>query len=132
MRRRTLLLVVSALFAVAGCGGEEPPTRYALSPTLTCLKRENVRVRTMNLDFVASTAFGGAVNVRFPRRINEVTLAFGESEEDAARLERAYRRFAPKRVRIEDVLRRELNVVLLWGVVPSAAHESTIRGCLRG
>ena len=125
------LLLVAALLALAGCGGEEPPTQYSLTPTVGCLKREKVRVSTTKIDFVASTAFGGAANVRFPRRVNEVTLAFGESEADAARIEKAYRRFAPKRVRIDDVLRRELNVVLLWGVVPTTAQESTVRECLR-
>ena len=131
MRRRTLLLVVAAILALAGCGGEEPPTKYSLAPTLACLKREKARVSTTNVDFVASTAFGGAVNVRFPRRVNEVTLSFGESEQDAARIEKAYRRFAPKRVQIADVVRRELNVVFLWGVVPTDAQEQTVRGCLR-
>ena len=130
MVRRLLFLAVAALLATTACGGDAPPENYALEPTLACLKRETARVSTENVDFVASTAFGGAVNVRFPRRVNEVTLAFGESEEDATRIERAYRRFAPRRVQIADVLRRELNVVLLWGVVSTPAQEQTVRGCL--
>ena len=131
MRLYVLMPLVAAFAAIAGCGGEPPPETYVLDPTEACLRQagEGVRV-SRQVDFVASTAFGGAVNVRFPRRANEVTIAFGQSEADAARIEQAYRRFAPRRLRIGDVLRRDRNAVLLWGIVPTAEQESTIRGCL--
>ena len=131
MSRRVLLLLVASTAALAGCGGERPPEEYVFDATLACLRQEVGRVSTADVDFVASTALGGAVYVRFPGRTNEVTLSFGESEEDAARIEQAYRRFAPKRVRIGDVLRRNRNVVLLWGVTPTEQQETTVGGCLR-
>ena len=125
--RRQAGLVLGLVALAAACGGnaDEP---YELNDTQACLRRERVRVTTKNVDFVASTAARGALHAEFAR--NEVTVAFGDSEEDAARTERAYRRFAPKRLNIDDVLRRDRNVVLLWGVAPSAEDAETISRCL--
>ena len=127
MRRRPALVLALFAAAAAACGGnaDEP---YELKDTHACLRKERVRVTTKNVDFVASTAAGGALHAEFAR--NEVTVAFGDSEEDAARTERAYRRFAPKRLNIDDVLRRDRNVVLLWGVAPSPEDAETISRCL--
>ena len=130
--KRVPKAALAVALALGGCGGgDAQPSQYELEATRTCLERADVEVTSRNLDFVASTALGGAVNVRFPGRTNEVTLSFGESEEDADRIEQAYRRFAQKRVRIGDVLRRNRNVVLLWGVTPTEQQETTVGGCLR-
>jgi hypothetical protein len=125
-----LALLAGAL--AAGCGGEQPPRVYKFGPTKACLENADARVSTRGIDFVASTALGGALNVRFPG--NEVTLAFGRSDADAERIADAYARFAPRRLRpkIADVLGRERNVVLLWGVAPREEDRKTVVLCLRG
>ena len=126
--RRALVVAFSLLALAAGCGGDADRP-YELDATRACLRNARVPV-SMNVDFVASTAAGGALHAEFPKTKNEVTIAFGESEEDAARTERAYRRFAPKRLNIDDVLRRDRNAVLLWGVAPNEQDAETISRCL--
>ena len=127
-----LLAALAATLIASACGGAGQPETYKLAPTMTCLQEEDVRVNTRTVDFVASTALGGALNAKF--RGNEVTLAFGDSPDAAERTERAYRRFAPDRLKpkIDDVLRRERNVVLLWAVSPNEEQHRTVVDCLRG
>ena len=59
-------------------------------------------------------------------------VAFGDSVDDAAATERAYRRFAPEQLRphLADVLKRDRNAVMRWGVSPTAEHETAVRSCL--
>ncbi len=128
--------VCGAALAVAlllgGCGGGDDgnPRQYELEATRTCLEAANVDVSARNLDFVASTALGGAVRARFD--LNSVTLAFGESPDDAARIETAYRNFAGPRIPIEDVLVRDRNVVMLWETKPAAEELARVQDCLSG
>ena len=129
MSRRLFVLAYATAVGLAGCGGERPPDEYLFDATLACLRQEVGRVSTTDVDFVASTALGGALNARF--RQNEVTISFGESAADAARTERAYRNFAPKRLKIDDVLRRDSNVVMLWAVGPTEKQSETVSNCLR-
>jgi hypothetical protein len=129
-RRRISLpsLAISLAFLLAGCGGDDSGL-YALEPTRSCLADAELRPTQKNLDFVASTALGGALRVRFDE--NLLSLTFGESLGEAERIERAYRRFAPRRFPIQDVLRREGNVVMLWGVSPTIDQLETVMRCLR-
>lgn len=113
--------------AVAACGGDAGEL-YRLEPTRECLREADIRLKTGDVDVVASTALGGALHADLEG--NEVTAAFGESLEDAAQIERAYRRFAGRGFDIDSVLRRDRNVVMLWGVSPSEDHEATVTGCL--
>jgi hypothetical protein len=116
--------------AVAGCGGggTDEPDRYAVQPTRTCLQNAAAEVSTTNLDFVASTALGGALRVRLPT--NFVVVAFGEDSEEAERIERAYRRFAGETIAIDDVLERTKNVVFVWNAPPSPEERNAVVGCL--
>ena len=129
---KRLLAALVVVLVASACGGARQPDTYKLAPTKTCLQEADVRVSTRAIDFVASTALGGALNAKF--RGNEVTLAFGDSPDAAERTERAYRRFAPDglKPKIDDVLRRERNVVLLWAVAPSEEQRRTVVDCLRG
>ena len=128
--RRTFLgLAVALVLLGAACGREEEPRVYELRPTRACLEAANVRVTTRKIDFVASTAPGGAFTADFPE--NDVTISFGTSEADAARTERAYRNFAPKRIKIDDVLRRDGNVVLLCAVGTNEEDSETVSDCLQ-
>ena len=129
-RRRTSLigLAVVVAFLPAACGGDERGL-YTLEPTRSCLEGADLQPTQRNLDFVASTALGGALRVRFAE--NLLSLTFGNSQEEAERIERAYRRFAPRPFPIQDVLRREGNVVMLWGVSPTIDELETVMRCLR-
>jgi hypothetical protein len=120
-----------ALFVLTGCSrGGEVASPYELEPTRTCLVEADLRVAAVpQSDFVASTASGGAVRVRFADI--RVTLTFGADEAEASRTEQAYRRFAPRRLPIDDVLRRERNVVELWEFAPTIDHLNTLNGCLK-
>ena len=134
-RRSGRLAVVALLAAVAaGCGGDGDGDGdgdlYRLEPTRSCLEQQAIVRRTSNkVDVVASTALGGAFRVRFAT--NEVTVAFGDDLEDAAKTMRAYRRFAPSGAPLEATLRRARNVVLLWGAPPSSEEDAAVGGCLK-
>lgn len=103
---------------------------YERDATRECLGAAGVRVDTRELDVVASTAAGGALHATFPG--NEVTVSFGEDLEDAARTERAYRRFASAQVRprLDHVLKRRRNAVMIWGVAPAPQDETRVINCL--
>jgi len=108
-----------------GCAGRKT---YTLDETRACLlERPGLRV-TRRVDFVASTALGGALRVQLRR--NQVTISFGLDEDEAERIARAYRRFRGRNIGIEDVLRPRRNAVLLWKAHPSPADEATVNGCL--
>jgi hypothetical protein len=120
------LLALVALLA-AGCGGK---TAYSLAKTRACLQSRGAQVGG-KLDFVASTATGGAFAAKLGD--NDVKLAFGQSENDAQQIVAAYERFAFPNVKsgLPDVLRRYGNVVTLWHEHPQDADLSLVVGCLR-
>jgi hypothetical protein len=127
---RTLpaLTVVCATLALlaAGCGGQKS---FSLAETRACLAGQPHVSLARNVDFVASTALGGAVLVDLGR--NDVTIAFGLNRDEADRIANAYRRFRGRNIGIEDVLRPERNAVLLWRAHPSPENESTVTSCLK-
>jgi hypothetical protein len=128
MRPRILLLavVLAVGLLAAGCGSS--PT-YDLDATRACLERAPGVKVSSKVDFVASTALGGAISVRL--RGNEVTLSFANDRQETERLVRAYERFRGKNIGLADVLRPVHNVVALWEKHPSDAALRTIRDCLK-
>jgi hypothetical protein len=129
--RRCTLLAVAAAALLAGCSrGAEAVEPYRLEPTRECLLESDLRVgRPPANDFVATTATGGALLVTYADI--RLTLTFGEDDAEAGRLDQAYRRFAPRRLPIDDVLRRNRNVVELWEFAPTIDHQDTLNRCLR-
>ena len=123
------LLVVGAVLAAllaAGCGGAKT---YDAEKTRSCLAHQpGIKIRN-KVDFVASTALGGAFNVKLLG--NQATLAFGEDRSEAERIVRAYRRFRGKNIGLTDVLRPKNNVVILWEAHPSDTALETIQDCLK-
>src|SRR5829696_1549933 len=101
MRGPTLLAMLLVCLPLAGCGGSES---YSLEPTRDCLESRGARIGG-DLDFVASTATGGAFRATFGD--NSVKVLFGETEGDAEQIERAYGNFAFENVKagLADVLR---------------------------
>ena len=65
---------------------------------------------------------------------NALTIAFGQNSDDALAIQRAFRRFAPKKLRphISDVMRTQKNAVLLWTITPPQAEMNKVFGCLKG
>jgi hypothetical protein len=121
-----LCAVLAGTLLVAGCGGT---TTYDADKTRACLAEQpGVKVRN-KVDFVASTALGGAFNVKLLG--NQVTLAFGEDRKEAERIVRAYQRFRGKNIGLPDVLRPTQNVVALWEAHPSDTALQTIQDCLK-
>ncbi len=129
--RRVVALVAAALL-VAGCSSE--PSVYKAEPTAKCLRGKGFRVTTDpdKIGVVAAAAPNGGLRAFEPG--NTLTAAFGESSDDALGIQRAFRRFAPRRLRphIDDVLRIQKNAVLLWTVTPPTEEMDTVFGCLKG
>ena len=130
LRLYTCVLAVAAL--AAGC--ETEPSVYKAQPTATCLREADYRVVTARaeLGVVEGHAFNGGLIAYQPG--NAVRIAFGQNEDDARGLERAFTRFVPKRVKphILDVMRTQKNAVLLWTVTPSVETQDEVFGCLKG
>ena len=123
------MIVFGTVFAalLAGCGGSSTQL-YSLGKTKSCLKTKPVRLGGP-LDFVASTATGGAVKIRTTD--NFLTLVFGSSIADADNVAAAYRRFAAKNVGVDDVLHQDSNAVTLWHEHWSQADLDLITSCLK-
>ena len=132
--RSGLAAAVALTALLAGCGGSggDEPSSYALAPTRACLQSEDgVTVNSKDVDFVASTALGGAMRVKVSPQ-NFVVMAFGDDEAEAERIEEAYRDFAGKRIPIDDVLERRKNLVLVWNAPPTGEDEAALSNCLKG
>ena len=129
----TLAAVLAAVAVAAGCGGSgaDEPERYRLEPTRDCLEQAAARVTTGDLDFVASTALGGAMRVSLATE-NFVVVSFGEDGAEAQRIENAYRRFAGRSIPIDAVLQRTKNVVMVWNAPPTGEEQDAVLGCLEG
>jgi hypothetical protein len=129
LRLVPLLLVLLGLSAaLAGCGGGS--SSYTLVKTRQCLQTRGVEIGG-SLDFVASTATGGAFVASLGD--NSVKVVFGETVNDAEGIEQAYDRFAFQNVKagLPDVLRRYGNVVLLWHEHPQEGDLALLVGCLK-
>jgi len=121
-----LLGAVLVALLAAGCGGAKS---YDADKTRACLvDQPGVKVSN-KVDFVASTALGGAFEVKLLG--NQVTLAFAEDRAEAGRIVRAYERFRGKNIGLTDVLRPKNNVVILWVAHPTDTAEETIQECLK-
>jgi hypothetical protein len=125
VKRVAALALLCAFLAGCGSGGG----LYTLAKTRQCLKQKHTTKITGGLDFVASTATGGAVHLVLPR--NAVTLAFGGSVDDANNINDAYHRFHAKNVGVEDIIRQDKNVVMLFREHPSDSDIATIKACLK-
>ncbi len=123
------MIVLAAVLAatVAGCGGSSSHI-YSLDKTSACLQTKPVRLGGP-LDFVASTATGGAVKIHTSD--NFLTLVFGKTVDDANNIADAYRRFAAQNVGINDVLNQNQNAVMLWHTHWSQPDLDLITGCLK-
>ena len=127
---KSIIVTVVLTLLVAGCGGgSKKATVYALGPTKDCARGIGHILPRKADDFVASTASGGAFRLKLSD--NEATVLFGANPEDALGLANGYRRFHAKNVGIEDILRTQSNVVVLWKVHPSDTDAAMLTHCLK-
>jgi hypothetical protein len=112
----------------SGCGGSGSSALYSLQKTRACLSAKHVKLGGQ-LDFVATTATGGAMKARLPS--NFVTIVFGATVADADNIDQAYEQFHAKNVGIENVLHEDRNAVMLWHDLPADADVHAITGCLK-
>jgi len=122
--------VFVVILVVAGCGGSGGPSTYTVQKTRLCLKKNHSLKLNRKLDFVATTSTGGALHVVMRKKKNAVTIVFGATVDDANNINDAYHRFRARNVGIEDILRQEKNVVLLFKEHPTDAELATIQNCL--
>jgi hypothetical protein len=123
---RLLPVLLSIALLAASCGGKGQSVS-TVAKTRSCLTKDGVRLGG-TLDFVATTATGGALKANLPT--NVVTVVFGQTTADADNIDQAYRRFRSANVGIDDVLRQRGNVVMLWHEHPSDADIARITSCL--
>jgi hypothetical protein len=123
------MIVTGVLLAalLAGCGGSSSHL-YSLEKTKACLQKQPVRLGGP-LDFVASTATGGALKVH--TNDNFLTIVFGKDVADANNINAAYHHFAAANVGVDDVLHQDENVVMLWHNHWSQDELDMIGGCLK-
>jgi hypothetical protein len=123
------LVAVLGLAALLGAScGDGGGKLFSVGKTRSCLAAQGTRLGGQ-LDFVATTATGGALKAHLGR--NFVTIAFGETRADADAINQAYHRFRSKNVGIEDVLRQDANAVMLWHEHPSNEDLAQITSCLK-
>jgi hypothetical protein len=100
-----------------------------LEKTKACLTKDGVRLGVPVDDFIATTATGGAAQAHFDT--NFVTLVFSDTIDKADNINQIYHRVRSKNVGIEDVLRQDQNVVMLWHAHPSDADLARVTACLK-
>jgi hypothetical protein len=123
---RTLLCLLAVVALVASCGNSGVKLA-SQAKTRACLASRGVPLGGQ-LDFVATTATGGALKAHLAD--NSVTVVFGATVADADNINQAYHRFHSENVGIDDVLRQQDNVVMLWHAHPSDANIARITVCL--
>jgi hypothetical protein len=129
--RRNALIAVLGLASLGlilgGCGGGGDAL-YTRAKTRSCLEQAATIKIDNKLDFVASTATGGALHVVLPQ--NAVTLVFGATIDDANNINDAYHRFRAKNVGVEDIIRQERNAVMLFRQHPTDDDLLPVEHCL--
>jgi hypothetical protein len=131
--RTPLALLLALVLLGAGCSSGEP-SAYKAESTAKCLRGQGYRVTTdpAKVGVIAANAPNGGLRAFEPG--NTLTVAFGANSDDALGIQRAFRRFAPKKLRphIDDVMRTQKNAVLLWTVTPPPEEMDKVFGCLKG
>ena len=125
-------LAATLAFVTTGCNSE--PSVYKAESSAKCLRGKgyDVTTETAKVGVVAAAAPNGGLLAHEPG--NALTIAFGANLDDALAIQRAFRRFAPKKLRphISDVMRTQKNAVLLWTITPPQDEMNKVFACLKG
>ena len=132
-RTQTAVLLVAFCVAAAGCGARSSKPFTAAGSAACFTKKGFTQVTTdqAKVGFIAGFAANGGLRATAGGN-NILTVAFAEDEASAPSTEKAFRRFAPPKLRprMADIMEAERNAVLVWTVTPSAQELADAKGCL--
>jgi hypothetical protein len=131
VRRLVPFLFIAAV--VAGCGVRNNKP-YTAGATAGCLKQKGftaVTTDSAKVGFIAGFAANGGVRATSPTG-NVLTVAFTADPSDVAATEKAFRRYAPPRLRphMADIMESQRNAVLVWTIAPKSSELTTAMACL--
>jgi hypothetical protein len=130
---KAISAAVAFVLVLAACGGGGGGGSASREPTASCLRSsgaDNVSTAKDDLDYVAQTASAGGIQATVSG--TTVTIALGRTEEDAKRLEAAYKIFAEGfGVPVDDVLKRKGNAVIMWDATPTNEQSGKVEDCLK-
>jgi hypothetical protein len=123
---------------LAACGPTSgaPDDFYEVDPTRDCLKDAGFRISTAPADvgFITETAPAGGFRAYLPGDKNSLTIAFGNTKEEAQQMVRAFQAQAHtrhERRRLRSLLEGQGNAVLVWISEPRLQDAELVRGCLK-
>ena len=135
---RTLTLAVGLVALVAACGPTQGPPDdfYEVEPTRDCLADAGFRITTdpEEIGFITLTAPAGGFRAYLPGGRKSLTIAFGNTKEEAQQMVRAFQaqaRTKQQRRRLRSLLEGQGNTVLVWISEPTVDEQNLVRGCLK-
>jgi hypothetical protein len=136
--RRLPPLALGLVALLAACGPTQGPPDdfYELDPTRACLEDAGFRITTDpdQVGLITLTAPAGGFLAVYPGGKNRLTIAFGNTREEAQQMVRAFQAQATtqqQRRRLRTLLEGQGNTVLVWISEPSDDDRELVRGCLK-
>jgi hypothetical protein len=137
--RRTLPLALGLVALIAACGPTQGPPDdfYEVDATRECLKDAGFRITTdpEEIGLITLTAPAGGFRAYLPGGgKNSLTIAFGNTKEEAQQIVRAFQAQAQtphQRRRLRTLLEGQGNAVLVWISEPTDEDRELVRGCLK-
>jgi hypothetical protein len=133
-RASTAVLIALVCVLAAGCGSRNAKP-FTAAGSLACFKTAKgfgeVTTDSAKVGFIAGFAGNGGLRTTASDG-NVLTIAFAVDDAGAVSTERAYRRFAPAKLRprMSDIMEAERNAVLVWTVTPTPEQLTTAKNCL--
>jgi hypothetical protein len=136
--RRTLPLALGLVALLAACGPTTGPPDdfYEVDPTRDCLEDAGFRITTdpEEIGFITLTAPAGGFRAYLPGGKNSLTIAFGNTKEEAQQMVKAFQaqaRTRQQRRRLRSLMEGQGNAVLVWINEPALTDAELVRGCLK-
>jgi hypothetical protein len=136
--RRTLPLALGLVVLLAACGPTQGPPDdfYEVEPTRDCLEDGGFRITTNSREvgLITETASGGGFRAYHAGNKNSLTIAFGNTKEEAQQIVRAFQaqsRTEQQRRRLRTLLEGQGNAVLVWISEPTEDERELVRSCLK-
>jgi hypothetical protein len=138
MVRRSFALALGAVcvLVLVACGPPEVKDDfYSAEDTRECLEDEGFRVTTSDeeVGVITAAATGGGFRAYIPGGGNSLTIAFGNTKEEAQQMVKAFEnatRTRHERRRLGSLLEGQGNAVLVWITEAPESDKERVRDCL--